>query len=342
MKDSIFYSYEKVLSYGAILNIIIGERGVGKTYGSKVYVIKRFLKKHKKFVYLRRYESDLEASVGNNIEEKFFEQVHKEFPNSEFKIVKHKKVRSLIIDGQVCGYAMPLSASASLKSSTYEDVDTIIYDEFQLKNGSGQHYLRNEPEIILDMIETIGRLRKIKVFLLGNAISSTSPIMNYFNLTLPYNSDIKLFKDGLILVNYIKNEKYREVKKQTDFGKLIEGTKYGEYAIDNVMLTDSKAFIKKKSEGCHFYFTFVLNYSDYGVWINYNEESMYISKNVDPNCPMKLTINNDDHSESTLLVKARVNPYLKNVINYYRSGHLYFESQQLKNIFLTELLRFIY
>ena len=179
MDKSIFYTPERVVSYNALLTLIIGERGVGKTYGFKTYVVKRFLNKHKQFAYIRRYDTDLEASVGSTNDNKFFEQIRNEFPESEFKITKSKKVRKLYIDNKLCGYALPLSAADSLKSSSYENVDTIIYDEFMLKEGSSQHYLRNEPEIILDIIETVARLKDVKVLLLGNAISSTAPIMSY-------------------------------------------------------------------------------------------------------------------------------------------------------------------
>ena len=342
MKKDFYYSLQKVLSYNALLNLIIGERGVGKTYSSKVFVINRFLKKNRKFAYIRRYETDLDASVGNNRKEKFFEQVRNEYPNSTFKVVKHKKVRSLYIDNKCCGYALPLSSADSLKSSSYEDVDVIIYDEFMLKEGSTQRYLKNEPEIILDLVETIGRLRDIKIFLLGNAISSTCPIMNYFDLTLPYNSDIKLFKDGLILVNYIKNEEYRKVKKESRFGKLIEGTRYSKYAIDNEFLTDSKCFIKKKSVGCHFYFIFMLDNREFGIWRDYSNYSMYVSYDIDPNCKIKFAIDNDNHNENTILIKAKSNPYFKNIIEYYKFGKLYFENQQLKNIFMNNFLKYIY
>lgn len=338
---NIFYSYQNVLSYNALLNIIIGERGVGKTYGFKVFAIKRFLNKHKQFAYIRRYETDLEESVGNSGDMKFFDQIKKEFPNKEFKITKHKKVRSLWIDGKICGYALPLSSADSLKSSTYEGVDIICYDEFMLKEGSTQHYLRNEPEIILDLIETIGRLRDIRIFCLGNAISSTSPLMSYFNITLPYGSDIKTFKDGLILVNYIKNEAYREVKKNTRFGKLIEGTRYGKYAIDNEFLTDSKAFIKKKNKGCKFFFIIKVNGRTYGVWNNQDEQSLYISFDIDPNCPIVFAINSDDHDESTILIRTRTNQFFKSVVNHYNNALLYFESQTIKNLFMSELSRYM-
>lgn len=342
MEDNIFYDYQKVLTYNAILNLIIGERGVGKTYGFKKFAIKRFLKNHKQFVYMRRYESDLDESVGSSSDPKFFEQIRNEFPGHEFKITKSKKVRKLWIDNKICGYALPLSASDSLKSSSYENVDIICYDEFMLKEGSNQHYLKNEPEVILDIIETVGRLRDIRVFCLGNAISSTCPLMAYFDLTLPYNSDIKTFKDGLILVNYIKNESYRKVKHESKFGRLIAGTRYSEYAIDNKFLIDSKSFIKKKNKYCKHYFIIKLNYIEFGVWRDTKANALYISESIDPNCPIRLTINNESHDETSILAKTRTNPYFKNIINHYRVGLLYFESQKVKNLFSDEILKYLY
>lgn len=341
MDKSIFYSPERIISFNALLNLIIGERGVGKTYNFKVYAVKRFLNKGKQFAYIRRYETDLEASVGNTNDNKFFEQIRNEFPNSTFKISKSKKVRKLYIDNKICGYAIPLSGADSLKSSSYENVDTIIYDEFQLKEGSTQHYLRNEPEIILDIIETIGRLRDIRVYCLGNAISSTSPLMSYFDLTLPYNTDIKLFKDGTIAVEYIKNEKYREVKKASRFGKLIDGTKYGKYAIDNEFLTDSKAFIRKKDKNAKFYFILYVNGKSYGIWRDFKNQVMYISNDIDPNCPIKFAINETDHNESTIFAKVRSNFWFKQIINHYRLARLCFENQTVKNIFMQEMNKYL-
>ena len=327
MDKSIFYTPERVVSYNALLTLIIGERGVGKTYGFKTYVVKRFLNKHKQFAYIRRYDTDLEASVGSTNDNKFFEQIRNEFPESEFKITKSKKVRKLYIDNKLCGYALPLSAADSLKSSSYENVDTIIYDEFMLKEGSTQHYLKNEPDI--------------RIYCLGNAISSTCPLMTYFDITLPYNSDIKLFKDGTIAIEYIKNEKYREVKKASRFGKLIDGTKYGKYAIDNEFLTDSKAFIKKKDKNAKFYFILIINGKQYGIWRDFKNQLLYISNDIDPNCPIKFAIHESDHDESTVFAKVRSNFWFKQIINHYRFARLCFENQAVKNIVMQELNQYL-
>lgn len=60
-----YYDYHKIISYNCPLNILIGERGVGKSYGAKKYVIKKFVKDKSKFMYLRRYDNELKSVFPN-------------------------------------------------------------------------------------------------------------------------------------------------------------------------------------------------------------------------------------------------------------------------------------
>ena len=336
MSDNIFYDYQRILSYNALLNFIIGERGVGKSYGAKKYVAQRFIKKHKQFVYLRRYKTELKQAMMKNGNPIFFDQIKNDESMKNHKL--SNKNDTMYIDGKLCGYAMPLSVANILKSSTYEDVDTIIFDEFIIDKGN-YHYLQNEVIQLLDVIETVARLRDIRVLFLGNAISITNPYFTFFNLSLPYNSDIKTFKDGLIVVNYIKNLKYREVKKSTRFGKLIDGTEYGKYAIDNEFLRDSKSFIRKKTKTCKFYYILVLNGKHYGVWCDYQNGLMFISNDYDPNCPVIFSINPDDHNENTLMIRCRTSPFFKSLVEHYRVARLCFENQQIKNNVMEFLVK---
>ena len=39
-KSFSWYSYNKVLSYGAAINMVMGARGLGKTYGAKKFALK--------------------------------------------------------------------------------------------------------------------------------------------------------------------------------------------------------------------------------------------------------------------------------------------------------------
>ena len=258
----------------------------------------------------------------------FFDQI-KNDPELQGHKFSNKK-DTMYIDDKLCGYAIPLSIANILKSSTYENVDTIIFDEFIIDKGC-YHYLQNEVTQFLDLLETIGRLRDIRVIMLANAISITNPYFTYFDISLPYNANIKTFKDGLIAIEYIKNEEYRKVKKESKFGKLIAGTDYGSYAIDNEFLRDSKVFISKRSKDARFDFIFILNNKKYGIWRDYDLQTMYVSSKFDPNCPVVFAINPDDHTTDTILLRCRTSPFFKSLIDYYRLGKLNFDNQKIKN-----------
>ena len=318
-----WYSYDKVLSYNAMLNFILGERGVGKSYGIKKYCVNRFKKKKRKFIYLRRYHTEIEKVLKDN---KFFDDIKND---------ETLKNDSLYISGskfycnkEVCGYAISLSKALIEKSVPYNDVDIIIFDEF-LTDGTTYRYIKDEPEKLLDFIETVGRLRDIKCFCLGNSISQVNPYFDYFNISLPYNSDIKTFKNGLILINYIKNENYRKIKHESKFGKLIEGTHYSEYAIDNTFLQDNNNFIKKKDPKSKFFYTICLNNKYYGIWLDYNSNKMYVSKKYILN-NIVITFDLNSHTENTILLKSR-SVFFQNLLNHYRNGGLFFENQNIKS-----------
>ena len=335
MNKNIYWDINEIMGYNAFLSFIIGERGVGKTYGSKAFVINRFLKYGEQFVYLRRYKSEIQKAVGNEKKQKFFEQMVDEFPDHTFKNTSEL----LYIDNKVAGYAIPLSIAHILKSTSYSKVKTIIFDEFIIDKGM-YHYLPNEVESLLDVIETVARLRDIRVIFLGNAISTSNPYFLYFDLTLPYKTNTKLFKDGLILVDYIKNDKYREEKKKTKFGKLVEGTPYGKYAIDNEFLRDNKTFIKKKTEGSKFYIKIRFNNKSYGLWINSKENLMFVSNDYDIN-GLELSILTDDHNETTILARTKKSVHIQAIINYYRLSKLRFESQKIKGEFMQIISKFL-
>lgn len=53
--------------------------------------------------------------------------------------------------------------------------------------------------------------------MLANSVTISNPYFTYFDLRLPYNSDIALYKNNTILINYMHNKAYRETKKKTTF-----------------------------------------------------------------------------------------------------------------------------
>ena len=209
-----------------------------------------------------------------------------------------------------------------------------------MTNGQKKYYLNNEVETFLNLIETLARMRNVRVFLLGNAGNViTNPYFLYFDMSLPYNSDIKTFRDGLILLQYMKNEEYREEKSKTRFGRLVQGTSYEKYAIENQDNHINRNFIEKKHSTSKFSFAFIYNNETYGVWIDYSEGKIFVSTDYLKDSPYKFATTLKDHTENTLFLNsARKYSCWKKFIENYQLGNVRFENQKIKNI-STDLIK---
>lgn len=202
-----------------------------------------------------------------------------------------------------------------------------------LKNGQKKYYLKNEVFVFLSLIETIARLRDVKIFMLANACNSMNPYFIYFDLSLPYNNEIKLFKDNTILLQYAKNEDYRNFKKQTKFGKLISGTSFEDYAVNNQFIQDNKNFIEKKTGTANFKFAFIYNNEYYGVWFDLNNSKIFISTDYVKHTPFIFSTTLNDHSENTMFLKsAKKYRCWKILIEQFELGNVRFENMKIKNI----------
>ena len=175
---------------------------------------------------------------------------------------------------------------------------------------------------------------EVKIFILGNAVEGLeySPLFSFFNLSLPYGKkDIKLFKENTILLQYARSSEFRKEREKTLIGKLAKGTAYEEYAINNKILNKNNDFIEKKKGSSIFSFGFIFQGEVYGVWNDYQEGKIYISKDYDKTSPYIYAVTTQDFKPNTLLIKsASKNRQWKFLIENYKLGLVYFENQKIK------------
>lgn len=329
-----WYDISKTLSYNCLFNFIIGNRGCGKTYGLKKYVIKDFLKKGNQFVYLRRFQDETEETAENYFNDIMF--------NNEFDGLQILyKNGCYFIEDKICGYAMSLTKAKNIKSSSFPLVNTIIFDEFLIEENGYTRYLKNEVKQFLGFYMSIDRYRGCKVFFLGNATTSINPYFLFWDLQLPYNNDIKKYED--ILIHLVANDEFIKDRKKSRFGKLIQGTDFEEYAIDNKFAQDNATFIKKKTGKLKYEFTFIYDGLSFGVWKDEQNGLYFISEDIDNTCKFIFTTTTTDHKENTMLTKGRYkNPFFKNLTSNFKLGNVFFESQKIKNISMNVIKMFLY
>lgn len=306
-------------------------RGVGKTYAFKKWAIRDFLKTGAEFVYVRRYKTE----IGHKDLRKFFTDISAEYPEVKLEV----KGSQFFINEKYAGQAIALSTAKILKSVPFPKVNKICFDEFILDKGA-YHYLPDEVTNFLELYSTIARLRDVRVVFLSNALTVTNPYFDYFNVKMPFGNKTVARTGDEILVEVIKEAEYTATAKKTRFGQIIDGTGYGAYAMENEFYRDNKNFVQKKTPGSEYYFTVRYCGDDYGVWVDYKEGLITISRDIDPSNPRIYALTNDDHAPNALLMVGPRAIGLQTLSNMYAVGAVRFESVGIKNAF-TPAIRMI-
>lgn len=328
-----WYDGQRVLDKDCLFNFIVGGRGIGKSFFWKKYCLERFRDSGEQFIYLRRYKEELKPEkmkrLFNDLKAAGY------FPDDDIEV----KGREIHFNKKVCGYVQALSTALIAKSDSFPQVQTILFDEFLIETGA-YHYLRNEVEALLGFYETVARNREcVKIFLLSNAITITNPYFNYFNIKLP-DKDASIWRRGDILLHMPKDNEFIGMRSQSRFGKMIAGSLYSDYSINNRFYLDDETFIERKTARSHIVCNFGINGVLYGMWIDPEIGRAYISLDHDQRMyTYSLTV--DGHNINSILIGKYKPFHLAELINYYRSGCLRFESQKIKGITMSYLKKVV-
>lgn len=321
-----WYDPNKTLTHNALFNLVIGNRSCGKSYGLKKRVIKNFKEKGQQFIYLRRYKDELDKS-----KESYFDDViiNNEFPDDKITFEND----CYFLNGQLMGYAMALTKAKDYKSSAFPMVWMIVFEEFIIEETGFTRYLKNEVHVFLGFYMSIDRYRGCKVFFLGNNFTMFNPYTVFWNLNMPYRGNITKAKNGKILLEMVADPEFIDERMKTDFGQLVEGTSFAEFAIQNKSPIDNEDFVSKKSDKSTYYFTFKYTGDLYGVWVDYSIGKFFVSSDVDPFYKVVYSITLEDHSPNTLLLKSvNKSASFKTFIENYKAGNVYFESMKIKSV----------
>ena len=231
------------------INIIIGGRGIGKTYSALTYIINT----GKPFIYLRNTDVQLKECLtgfGNP-----FKRWNKDHNKEIF--FKSEKGHSLIYDpdledGQPIGYGLALSVFENLRGVDLSDVEYVLFDEFIEKRALSFRQF----ECFISFYETVNRNRELlgenplQCILLSNSQKLANPILAGYNLIPIIENMIRTgqqeYRNKGLYIN-LPQSSVSELKKQTANYQLINGTKVADEALNNAFAFDSFYGIKKRN-----------------------------------------------------------------------------------------------
>lgn len=341
MNKNKYYNVQRILSNPRPFNFLLGNRNSGKSFAWKKFVIENFLKKKNitpyccfMFMYRDVEDVDLTAPwIFDDVLRLYFPEM----------TIQYKKVKNgfglFYIDGEMAGFACSIKKIISFKKMPIlQRIEWAIMDEFLVEDGK---YLAREFELVQSLYQTCARgdgmpIRENCYFVfISNTVSMSNP---YFQAFPEIKSDFKfttkfLSRDTFNLEVILNTEAIKAIT-ETRFGQAIEGTKYGEYALNNEFYNDNYKFVEKVGGNKKYMYTITLAGQSFGVWRCDSQGLFYISQAVDKTCKCNFVFDNDDHDVNFIFVQNRES-YIRILDRMYRRDSVRFENLECKLAFLT-------
>lgn len=320
--EDLYYNPQQLLSYNRIMNFVIASRGIGKTYSMKKYIIRRFLKTGAQFIYLRMYKTEL-----SKIKE-LFNDVSKEFPDNTFEV----KGKEFYIDGQLAGFAVPLSAWQSFKGNSFPNVETILFDEF-IREKDNVGYPPNVVESLLNIIDTVIRNRdNFRCVCLSNSVSVVNPWFLYFNILPEPDKETgkfnRFYKYKHAVLEIPDGSDFKQERIKTRFGAMISELDYGRMSLDNEFTHDVDTFVMRRSKTSVHFCNIIFRGFTMGMWVDDKSDFMFLSQDYDPSSKKTFALTKDDMAEGRILVNNyKGEYYLDKMVRAFKKGLLMFDNQ---------------
>jgi len=258
--------------------MVVGARGVGKTYGLMKYLIEQ----GKPFIYLRRLQAQLDISgseTGNP-----FRKLNSDM-SKDIRPVKNKHMiefRDGGKDGELIALGSALSTVATVRGFDFSGYDYIVFDE--CVPMAGERPIKNEFDAFLNFYETVNRNRELEgkepvcCLMLGNANQLLNPYFTGWKFTktalkmLAGNQMIYTSQDRSRTMVLLTDSPISRKKAETSLYKNASSEFLG-MAIDNAFRTDAtRIHSEPLAEYRH-----IVSVGEIGIYRHKSERRYYVS-----------------------------------------------------------------
>ena len=252
----------KILPYNADVYLLIGARGLGKTFGVRQIFVEDYIKNKIRFAVIFR-SNEVKKKVSHVFFDKLisaglFEKYVFKTDTTYAYIAEKPKNKKNKIKWSICGYFVSLSTAQNDKQiASFDRVRNICVDEILIKTTDIYHrYLPNEVDMVADLIDTVTRerpdsreienLRKPRVFMLGNAVDLFNPYFERYGITEPPKAGKYWLKNKTCLFVFSDDKEYGKEKAKNTVAGRMRSAEENRQNSDNLFVTGNDDFIVKR------------------------------------------------------------------------------------------------
>jgi len=345
-----YYSCEYLLTLkdknGNLPDIYIcdGNRTAGKSVSFKKHTLDKWFRKSSndinQFIALYRNKYEITGCSASYFDD--MKRLYYHGHEMTEKKIADGIAMQLIMDGEVCGFAVPLSMSTKLKrmSALFSRVAHMFFDEYQDDNGK---YLPDEIGKLMSIHTNVARgdgaqSRRVPLYMASNTISMLNPYYSALGIDKMLKHETKILRGEGWVLERTFNKSASEAFQGSAFNKAFSDMKYFSHASENVYLNDNTTLIDKPKGLSKYECSIKYN----NEWFNIRkyENLMYVDEGADQGYPFRICFNVDDVTDDRVVMLGRSNYFIIMYREWFMQGKMRFKNLKCKNMIL-DMLAFI-
>lgn len=338
-----WYDWDRTMSYGARITMVIGGKGIGKTLGLRHKALRRAVNRDDRFVEISRRTKSLpgiERNWAGKLE--LLDMVPEGYEYS----TKSHILRGTCGDvSRDLGYFASLNDLEDVKTGTYPGVQWVIMDEVLIDRrlNPTHHYKRGEWELLGKLIDSIVRedgrdskRQKPRLFLLSNAVSLDNPYFRVLGIDRIPEYGYHWYLDKQFLLHFVDPHDYEGIGDGTLSGIMLGAVDKRDESFNNRFADADTAFIEPRPSNLKFCYTLVYCGRKVGVWIERTDAArVYMDgRHMADGVAYALT---PDDARPDRITATRQSGMLKLLCNLYYAGRLIYSDVSTRALTLEML-----
>lgn len=336
--DRYYYNGNRLLSMKdsrrrkPFIYIVESNRDDGKTTYFVRKLVNDYLNCGKKFVKLTRFRTNLDDGADKMLGKvlpKFYDGL-----SYDYEISSDKLYGKVYINGEFCGFILPISGAAAIKDSwqLFTGTSHMFLDEFQSETNE---YVKDETTKLISIQKSLSKQcdspdHYLPLYMAGNLITLLNPYYIDMGISDRIQTNTKFLKgDGYVLERHY-NETAAHEAEDNGFLRAFSRNKYVTQMTEQIYLNDTNTFIERPA-GRREYIASIRNGGqDYAVYLCYDAGVVYCSQEVDYSFPRKIAITTEDQKINYVILKNSSN-FISLMRWYFQNGCFRFRNMKCKS-----------
>lgn len=345
-----FYDWQPIFSRQTGTNgeftIVAGAKNIGKTFGLRLELIKRWIRTGARYVEFSRSKDERDQ-----MQQGYFDKLQQE---GFFKEYRYKSVHNMgylckptyddegkevLDDWQPFVYFVSLSTFQQEKKRTFSNVKEFMFDEAIVDRKDKYHrYLPNEFSILANLIDTILREKydapaHAHVYLLGNSCDLLCPYLQMLGVrTLP-EFGYSWHNGKQTLLHYVEPWDVEQRKANTLVGRMLAGSTEARMVFDNEFTDSKDAFIERKPSNAKYEYGIRYLQCEFAVWLDRKNALFHIQGKLPKKAQNVFALTKADMTIDYMMVR-RTDDLMQMLLKAFYAGLLRYDSPATREQFM--------